>query len=435
MTRKRNLSLLGIVMLSATVTFAHATENSSTVGELITGQWAEGRAYDPFSPRPVQLWLPGGTLIYNIEKSDRGRDSSWKFRFATTYHGYPVNLKLEPEKDELDYRERRIDELRNSFRLTESLYCPNETPAIVWPQRECKFGKIYGEGWTFGYKEIIETHAVESGLEGPTRLEITAILDEKTRNLIPGRERIHSFVLYRREMDRFEKKGVLVRLDRPHPLSTFEFISHYYFPCNSETSFEITENDIRDLSGKITVSAGFNFFQWLSGIFEGEFAISKRKSQLKIRRTKLSSSETSIFQQWGVMKDYSVLPVEETPFFVEKKFECQTDSPSTEPGKRILEVMVLFWNDSDGENNVFAFRNSKQWAIHEEEIYDYFRRPFFISINSSDQQLAAINAIMRKYPVLTYNQAVFVFSQLNNSCKGIHRTKCRDLVDVVDNLL
>ena len=421
--------------LSAMVTFAHATEKGSTVGELITGQWAEGRAYDPFGLRPVQLWLPEGTLIYDIGKSDRGRDSSWKFRFATTYHGYPVNLKLEPEKGRFAFRERRIDDLRNSFRLTESLYCPNETPAIVWPQRECKFGRIYGEGWTFGYEEMAETHTVESGLEGITRLEITAIMDEKTRNSIPGRHRIHSFVLYKREMDRFEKKGVLVRLDRPHPLSTFEFVSHFYFPCNSETSFEVTENDIRDISGRITVSAGFNFFQWLSGILEGEFAVKSSESKLKISRTKLSSSESSIFHQWGIMKDYSEESVKEIPFFVEKKFECQVGSPTTKPGKRILEVIVQFWNDSDGENNVFAFRKSKKWAIHDEEIYDYFKRPFFISINSSEQQLAAINAIMRKYPVLTYNQATFVFSQLNNSCKSIHRTKCRDLVEVVDELL
>lgn len=401
-----------------------STAQSSKMGELIEGQWAEGQAFDPFGRRPIQLWLPEGTLIYNIEPSDRGGSNKWKYRFAETYHGYPVNLKLQPSQSKFKYRKLDSAKYSARFRLNRSVFCPGETSPIVWPSRKCLHRQATGEGWTFEFSR----GAIDE--DSPVQFNVRARPNEETLRLLRSPESLYAFVMFERDMDLLEKKGVLFRLDRRHPVTQFEFVGNHYFPCNTEQTLTLTKKGVEKAFSKASVEAGFNIWGWLKATVEGGVAIEDERSEVSIERTKLASSESSIFRLWGVMSDNSAQVSRQVPFFIEKEFECKQGAPTTDPGERILSVKVEFWNDQEDWNDTYEFNDVKDWATIDEDIYDKQQRPVFLSINSSEEQAQVLDRIMMVHEDLHFNQAVFIFAQLNNGCSSKDRKACRKLVTV-----
>lgn len=398
---------------------------SREMGELIEGQWAEGRAFDPFGDRPVQLWLPEGTLIYDIAASDRGGTNNWKYRFATTYHGYPVNLKLQPTRGSWKYKKLDPTAHPARFRLNQSVFCPAETSPIVWPASTCLHGPATGEGWTFEFEKDSE----ESG--GLAFYTVEAFPDEQTRKDLGESRTLYRFKIYERDMNLYEEKGVLFRLDRPHPLSDFKFVGHNYFPCNTTKIIEFKEEDVATAFVEASTEAGFNFWGWFRTTLKGGIGYEDTDTEIKIRRTDINSKVSSVFQQWGVMHRNFDNGLKNVPFIVEKTFECQKDAGTIDPGSRILSVKVQFWNDEEDRNDTYEFNEASDWANIDSKLYDYMQRPVFLSINNSESQAAVVQKILLKHEALQFNQAIFIFGQINNGCVKNDRDKCDSLVTIL----
>ena len=404
------IAIFSIFWTSLLISASKVSSQELTRGELIRGLWAESLAYDPFSDRPVQLWLPEGTLIYDIKLNKRDGASSWKYRAAKTYHGYPVYLRLRRSSREWNFKKLRANNRPNRFRLNQSVFCPGETSPIVWLEKRCIHGDPVGEGWTFDFLPEPDNPSE------PKSLLVTAVLDEETKRNGGFSKKTLQFRLFERDLDFFENIGLLFRLDRPHPINSFNFLGEFYFPCNTEQISEIKEEQIQKLYAEASVEASVGFWAWFKATLKGGVGYEDKDTSIKITRTKINSSKSSIFQLWGVMNTVDDGYKQSTPFLVEKKFECQPNVGTNDPGSKILSVHIHFWNHDEDTNDVFEFNRPSDFMEIDQKLYDSFRRPVFISANSSDDQSAIIKLIMSRHSKLSFNQAIFVFSQLNNRC-------------------
>ena len=432
-TKMRVLAgIMAVGLISSMLLVQKPYADDRSIGELTKGQWAEGRVFDPFGERPVLLWLPEGTLIYDITRHDRVRTNPWKYRFATTYHGYPVNLKLEPEQNRYLFRERGPSQFPKQFRLTKSVLCLWQTPLIVWPATKCNHGQMMrGEGWTFDFQE-----AETSPPELP-KYNVVAYLDKATadqvfhRNLDDstadefGRLQELRFDLYKRDVERFERLGVLFRLDRRHPLSRFHFLGNNYFPCGSTRSTEIRAADMTKAVAEAGIGVEFKFFGWLATVLGGKVTKEKEASETTITVTKIRSEISSVFQQWGIVELQTGPEPRHVPFSIQKKFECQVGTGTNDPGKRILEVKVKFFNRNEGRDDTYTFDDPSDWMAIDKKLYAYIDRPVFFSVNEPSEQLAVITGILDKHKTLSFSQALFIFAQLNNTCNSTHRDVCQ----------
>jgi hypothetical protein len=236
----------------------------------------------------------------------------------------------------------------------------------------------------------------------------------------------------KRDLDEYERQGVLLRLDQKHPWHEFLFLDHFYFPCNAERLEEKKSEEIKQAYAKATSEVGFNFWDWFKVSLEGGVGYEDNDSSISITRTKVISTHSSVFQQWGLMKGTIDGDGKDTPFFVEKVFECQPGAGTGRPGSKIISVEIKFWNHEEDKNDVFEFDGNRlsKWIDMDEDIYSNLQRPVFLSINSSEKQAAIIEKILAEEKTLHFNQAVFIFSQLNNRCGSKDREKCDELVSV-----
>ncbi|MGD1926953.1 MAG: hypothetical protein ACFB03_22620 [Paracoccaceae bacterium] len=424
--RTSRATFLSVAAVFFTILFApiDARSQGLPMGELIEGQWAEGRDLDPFGKRPVQLWLPEGTLIFDVQKTDRlSGSSSKKYRSVRTYHGYPVTLQLFPRRGVSRYRRIKSRNSNPRFRLIHSVYCPGETSPLIPNGGSCNHGTPTGEGWIFDLSNEGEDTPL-----GP-RFTATAHPDDDTQNeLGPQAAKVLSFPIYQRDLDKFEKTGVLFRIDREHPLSSFNFVGSDFFPCNTELTSEFKEEKVTSAFAKAELEAEFGIWTWFKTKVSGGASYEDKGSEILGLKTKVDSSKSSVFQQWGVLQDSA--SDERLPFFVEKQFECQQGVGSTKPGDRILSVEVSFWNSEFDKNDVYEFNDHSKWVTMRDEIYERHQRPIFFSVNDSDKQASIIRKIQNENPKLSYNQAVFIFTQLNNGCSFNDRTECDKLVQI-----
>lgn len=414
-----------LVSTTVALTPVSTVAQDVAVAELTEGLWAEGLDFDPFGRRPVQLWLPEGTLIFNVKKTDRVTGSkAFKYRAARTFHGYPVNLELVPRQGV--YRYKTIDTPNSEpyFRLLHSVYCPGETNPIVTSTEACNFGEPVGEGWVF---ELAEGEDTQLG----RRLRATAYPDADTISALGAvSSGIYTFDIYERDLDLFEKQGVLFRLDRQHPLTSFHFVDDYFFPCNTTSTVELKEEEIVTAFAEASVEAEFGFWSWFKAKASAGAGFEDKGSSISSTRTEQDSSQASVFSQWGIMKTAGK---GEIPFYVEKRFDCQSGAGTTKPGDWITSIEISFWNDDDDVNDVYEFDAAADWVeMDTDEIKKRHQRPVFFSINDSDKQARVIQNILKEYPELTYNQAVFIFAQLNNGCSGRFRDDCNNASQVVE---
>jgi hypothetical protein len=432
LTMKRYGAMRIVLSLIAPVGAFHlpatALGDDVVVGELLEGQWAEGRDEDPFGRRPIQIWLPEGTLLYKIEKGTRSTSRQWRYRDAVTYHGYPVHLQLEPSRR--DYKFRRIQPNGGvpSFRLNEAVFCPGQTSPIAWPSKTCLRGDPVGEGWTFEFEggspeESHKDYFYVSARPDSADLAKLNLPDEALR-----------FRMAKEDLDVYEQKGVLVRLDRHHPLHEFEFAGSYFFPCNSEKVVETKSEDIKRWGAEGSISAGLDLWGWFKSAVKGTVGYEDRNTEIAIKRTRISSQKASIFQQWGFMHEMTSEGKRSLPFFVQKEFECREGTGSTSEGDRITKVVVKFWDESQDRDDVLEFNLQRvldEWVELDSRIFDFHdARPILLSANSSEKQAVIIQRILDERESLHYNQAVFVFAQLNNGCPAETRKKCDPLLKV-----
>jgi len=419
----KRLLCICTIALSFLISPAAQSQNV-VVAELTEGLWAEGRDLDAFGDRPVQLWLPEGSLIFDIRKTERVTgNAAAKYRSATTFHGYPVNLELVPKRGDVRYRVIDEQDKSQRFRLLQSVYCPGETNPIATASGTCEFGEPVGEGWVFTLSNV-ETTAL-----GP-KLTATAYPDAKTAaELDQVSNGIYSFDIYERDLDRFEKKGVLFRLDRDHPLNSFSFVGRYYFPCNSQETVEFREEQVKSAFAKASVETEVGFWSWFKAKGSAGYGFEDTGTSISSSRTVIDSSKASVFHQWGLMKTSEGT---EIPFNVEKRFECQSGHGIKDPGDWITSVIISFWDEEEARNSVYEFDNVSNWVSMDETKISkrHHQRPIFFSVNDSTKQAQVIQKILSDYPDFSYDQAVFVFAQLNNGCSGRFRSECNNATDV-----
>lgn len=414
--------MLGIFFFSATYPFNASAE---TVYQLLKGQWVESAGPDPFGEgRPVQLWVSESTLLYNLEASKKVKtDANWKYREAITQNGIPIHFKAREDINSYNYKkiwESETPPENKRFFFTQSILCLGETNQIKINGENCDSGNSpVGEGWHFEIKEHSEAEMA------PTHAQIFGILDSDTLEKLNVNKVFLRISIVKKDLDKLEKMGKLVRFDRKHPLVSFRFVGSSYLPCNSEEMVDISEEYVAQAYAKVGGEAGFNFFSWLKATIESGLSAQASVKKSTSTTVTVSAKEASVFKAWGIMIDSTNRRKVEAPFYLEKSFECQPGQGTKQPGKRITSVEFKYWDSESDTNIPYKFTDPNKFLkMDNPEIYSNIDRPVFISANSSKIQASIVEHIAKQFPEFSYNQALFVFSQLNNSCTGIKRDSC-----------
>ena len=100
---------------------------------------------------------------------------------------------------------------------------------------------------------------------------------------------------------------------------------------------------------------------------------------------------------------------------------------------RILSVKIQFWNEEQDRNDTYEFNNTANLAKIDDKLYDYLQRPVFLSINNSEDQAAIVQELLSEHEELRFNQAIFIFGQLNNGCAKKDRDKCDSFVTILED--
>jgi hypothetical protein len=395
-----------------------------TVGEASTGQWAEGRDRDPFvEQRPVQIYIPIGTLLFDLSPAD-GLDN---YVNAVTYHGIPVRI-IRKIGNAWTYDELEAD-TRNALRLVRPIFCPGASGHFTHSDGKCwnDLAPI-GEGWTFYYldgnpDDATGRNFLLSATVGP---DIVSDWNLNSSTM--------QFPMSKHELDRWETKGALIRLDRNHPLHLFKFIDSLYFPCGMNEKKTLEHAVVQEFGAEIEAGVGFNFLEWLTAKISLSANVGVSETDTKTTTISYASETASLFQQWGVMRDLSEGEKPDVPFMIEKSFECKAGIGPNAIGDRIINVSISFWNHEEQQNTTLEFSTewlNRNFEISEVLYTDLPTRPVYISINSPKLQNTAIDLILEDYNFLHYNQAAFIFSQLNNACSSQRRDACQNHVKFV----
>jgi len=212
-------------------------------------------------------------------------------------------------------------------------------------------------------------------------------------------------------------------LDKNYPIVEFETTENALF-------IECGQNELSEKTLGVAASVG------VSGAVGGEVPVWTRfitglKASLKLEEeVKADATKSTVYKINGLntldisylsyqvtMIDHSD-PARDSKLYiiVEKEFDCR-QSPKVEPGDRIRRVTFRFYNPDDPDPDVVKFQNAGDVLPVPDELFQYFERPVFISINSPQQQTETIGRLMPELPVADINMAFFVLENLNSSCK------------------
>lgn len=387
-------------------------------GELTQGQWSEGLDFDPFGGmRPVQLWLPSGTLLFDVKPSAKVPGEA--FVEAVTYHGVPVHLRSRDEAGGTTIRPLAGGGA-SGFRLNRSVFCPASL-TFAW-HGPCP-GDVapVGEGWTFFFAEG------DPDAGTANRVFIKASIAETDRQKLELASAEISTYISKDELKNFERRGDIFRLDRDYPAQTIVFVGDEHFQCGSEKEHTITRTTSGSLAIEGEVSAGFDFFGWLKSNLKTLASAETKNEDANSVTVVVDSSKTGTFVQWGVAYDNRSERPKANPFRISKSFECNQANGLNNLGDKIESVLVRFWDESSADNVDYEFQSDdlSKWINQDPEIYKQFpNRPIFISINEPRIQADFIRKIIETNNSLSYSEAVFIYSQLNNACSGKKRETC-----------
>lgn len=417
-------SLLVAFALASACDRALADRPSKPVLSLVSGQWVELRDLDPVaSTRDVRhIWLHRGALLFGVTRVE-GKPA---YRDAVSYLGLPVRI-LAAKRGGGWHVEKVRDPFRSSFHLTRNVFCPGESSPIVLKGDCLRGGSPVGEGYVFDLRTVdADGDGVADLKHGQKFFAVSIQLDEATAAALDV-DKAFEFEIYQTDLERYEDIGVLFRLDRPHPLREVRFLDGEYQPCGSTETSEIKKATALEAYEKAEGKAGFNFWGWLSASLSVGVSgtiIETDENSVKITTT---TTEGTTFRQWGLIFDYPDSPdkpVRQTPFFVQKVFECVSTEGQARFGDRIKKVEIGLYDDFTGNNRVFEFNRPEDFQVFSKKVLDKVDKPVFISVNDSETQAAVLDMIKERYEIKDHYLAVFLFSQINLACPENDRAKC-----------
>lgn len=419
-----SIFMLFIAVLLVGNTVVLADRPGEPVVELTSGQWVEVRDMDPVpSRRDIRhLWLHRGSLLFGVARID-GKPP---FRDAVTYFGLPIRLLAQKRRGGWHIKE--IDNsIRSSFHLTRNVFCPGESNPILLQGQCLRGGAPIGEGYVFDLRTVdADGDGVADQLNGQDYFEAVVQLDRMTAAELDVNDRF-VFNIYQKDLDRYEDDGVLFRLDRPHPQHEVRFLGMAYQPCGSTRSSEIRKATALKAYAEAEGKAGFNFWGWLTASLTVGAQASRSTEDTESFTITTTTTGGTTFRQWGLIFDYTLdadVPEHQTPFFIEKVFECASDVGEASFGDRIKRVEIGVLDHFTGNNTEFEFNRPEDFQTFDARILDKLDKPVFISINESEAQARALEVIKTQYGVKDHYLAAFVFSQLNLACPEDSRAEC-----------
>lgn len=417
--------LIAVSILDGTPVFAD--QPGFPIVKLVEGQWVELRDKDPVrSNREVRhIWLHRGTLLFDVTRVE-GKPP---FRDAITYFGLPVRIQAK-KRGPGWYIEDIKDPKRSSFHLTRNVFCPGESNPIILKGNCLRGGAPIGEGYVFDLRKV------DADKDGNPDKKNSLDYYEAGVTLYPetaaalGVSRRFVFVIYEKDLDRYEKDGVLFRLDRRHPQREIRFLDSDYQPCGSTKTSELKKEKTLEAYVEAEGKAGFDFWGWLKASLK--VVISKKNKDSDTDTIKLTTTTEggTTFRQWGLIFDYSVdpsKPQHQTAFFVEKVFECRSNVGQITFGDRINGIEIGLFDHFTKGNIEFEFSHSEDLQELNDKIFDQLDKPVFISINDSERQAAMIDKIKVQEKIKDHYLAAFIFAQLNLACPEVKRKNCRAL--------
>ena len=413
-----------LILITITVPFEVALSRNlyRIIGE---GAWAESGYIDPFlSGRPVQTYLAPGTVIYERKKSIH---SGGKLIQVKTHHGHWLHIKNSTKLAQLDLSSATN---RNKIFFFENILCLKDSNPIAEPPKKCRRGKRHGKGWLFRFIDDPER------TKGKDWFKLSATLDSPTRRSLAKKEGIEmrelSIDVPLSEIETFESQGLLMRLDRDHPLREFDYIHKVpYFECGRRNSKTIKKQEVQKATAAIATNAGFDFFGWLGAKISASAETSVQSTEEETITIQQSTLKESLLYIFGMMYDNQDPDNRiEIPFLVEKRFQCLTDpSRGGRPGDKINEVTFIFKYPVDGDVP-YTFRNPEEFVVSQENIYTFHKeRPIFFSVNNGTLQRKIIQKIMDRHTDIDHTIAHFFFTHLNNGCIGRQMSDCEKLVE------
>lgn len=418
------ISFLLVFALAPGCNRALADRPSTPVVSLVSGQWVELRDLDPVpSRREVRhIWLHRGALLFGVTQPE----SNSPFRDAVSYFGLPVRILAKKRRGGWHIKE--IDDpFRSSFHLTRNVFCPGESNPIVLEGDCLRRGSPVGEGYVFDLRTVdADGDGVADLKNGQKFYEVSIQLDEATAAALKV-DKSFVFEIYQTDLDRYENKGLLFRLDRPHPLRDVRFLDREYQPCGSTATSEIKKATALEAYARAEGKAGFDFWGWLSASLTFGASVTATETEEDTIKLTTTTAGGTTFRQWGLIFDYSIKPDKpkhQTPFFVEKVFECVSDVGRAKFGDHIKKVEIGLLDHFTGNNREFEFNRPEDFQVFDDRVLDKVDKPVFISINDSEMQAAALDVIKARYGIKDHYLAAFVFSQLNLSCPERDRDEC-----------
>jgi hypothetical protein len=416
-----------ICTFSLLVEDAYANRPAGKIAKLTTGLWAEVRDLDPVpSNRDVRhIWLHRGTLLFDVYRPSKLSP----YRDAITYFGLPIRILAKKRDGSGWYIENIPNPIKSSFHLTRNVFCPGESNPILL-HGDCLNGKPpLGEGFIFNFHSVDDNgDGVPDKKNSQDFFRISAKLDKETATALNVSENFE-FDLYERDLDNYEGKGVLFRLDRVYPLHEVRFIESYYQPCGSTKTSEITKEKTLEAYLEAEGSSGFDFWGWLStSLTIGSSVRATNKDAETISITTTTENGTT-FRQWGLIFDYSVSsddPNHQTPFYVEKVFGCKNNVGKSSFGDRIQGIEIGILDHFSNKNDVYELQRPEDFQRQplDPRVLDKVDKPVFISVNDSKSQALKLDQIKTKLKIEKYYLAMLVFSQINLSCPESSRSDC-----------
>ncbi|MGB0506667.1 MAG: hypothetical protein ACPGGK_10775 [Pikeienuella sp.] len=386
------------------------------------GQWVEIRDLSPISSsRDVRhIWLHRGTLLYNVTRIPNRP----AHRDAITYFGLPVRFLVKTEEGK-NLIENITQPEHSSFHLTRNVFCPGETSPFVLTGNCNRGSSPIGEGYVFDLSRVdedLDGMADVSGGQNFYRVEARVTPETAAALKIEPR---FSFPLFDTDLEIYEDKGILFRLDRSHPRREIRFIGQVHQPCGSTQSTTLIKSDIQKAYIEAEGTAGFSFWGWLSTSVTIGGSGETQTEEAETLAIKTTTSEGTTLRQWGLIFEYDEnngKSSKQTPFFVEKVVDCQSTAGNAKFGEKVKSVEVGIRNDFTGKNREYEF--DENFYKLNNKILQHLDIPVFMSINDSEKQAGIIDRIKSNKGISDHFLATFIFSQLNLSCPKNDRLGC-----------
>jgi hypothetical protein len=169
------------------------------------------------------------------------------------------------------------------------------------------------------------------------------------------------------------------------------------------------------LRAGVSAEAGVEAKASCFGLLSAKLGISAEASAeaSKEYELKIDTTKSSYLYYFVSMYDY-VAKVQRN-IKIEKEFQC-VSGPRHDFGDKITAIFVEIDSDDNPDPVSYKFDNPEAYLTMPEEIFDFSRRPLFISLNSPDVHTRAVSKLMGNTGINDRRLAEFIIASINYAC-------------------